>query len=50
VFEFCDPVQMAIQPDLENNPRVRWFDVVSRGEVDSFYRKANLLILPTLSD
>jgi len=49
-FEFVGPVQVAIPPDLENNPRVRWFDVVSRGEVDSFYRKADLLILPTLSD
>ena len=43
-------MQVFIPSELQNNPRVRWFDVVSRGEVDSFYRKADLLILPTLSD
>ena len=49
-FWFVGPMQVFIPSELQNNPRVRWFDVVSRGEVDSFYRKADLLILPTLSD
>ena len=49
-FWFVGPMQVFIPSGLQNNPRVRWFDVVSRGEVDSFYRKADLLILPTLSD
>jgi glycosyltransferase involved in cell wall biosynthesis len=49
-FWFVGPMQVFIPSELQNNPRVRWFDVVSRGEVDSFYRKADLLILPTLSE
>jgi len=49
-FWFVGPMQVFIPSELQNNPRVRWFDVVSRGEVDSFYGKADLLILPTLSD
>jgi glycosyltransferase involved in cell wall biosynthesis len=49
-FWFVGPVQVLIPSELQNNPRVRWFDVVPRSEVDSFYRKADLLIFPTLSD
>ena len=49
-FWFVGPMQVFIPSGLQNNPRVRWFDIVSRGEVDTFYRKADLLILPTLSD
>jgi glycosyltransferase involved in cell wall biosynthesis len=49
-FQFVGPVQISVPDDLTNNPRVRWFGAVSRGEVDTFYRDADVLIFPTLSD
>jgi glycosyltransferase involved in cell wall biosynthesis len=49
-FQFVGPVQISVPDDLTNNPRVRWLSTVSRGEVDTFYRDADVLIFPTLSD
>ena len=49
-FQFVGPVQMSIPYNLRNNPRLRWFGAVSRSDVDTFYRSADVLIFPTLSD
>jgi glycosyltransferase involved in cell wall biosynthesis len=49
-FEFVGRVQVAVPADLKNNARVRWFGAVPRGKTDDFYRTADVLIFPTLSD
>ena len=49
-FQFVGPAQISIPDDIRSNPRVRWFGRVSRGETASFYRRADVLIFPTLSD
>jgi hypothetical protein len=49
-FEFVGRVQVAVPADLKNNARVRWFDAVPRGKTADFYRTADVLIFPTLSD
>jgi glycosyltransferase involved in cell wall biosynthesis len=49
-FEFVGRVQVAVPADLKNNARVRWCDAVPRGKTDDFYRNADVLIFPTLSD
>jgi glycosyltransferase involved in cell wall biosynthesis len=49
-FEFVGRVQVTVPADLKNNARVRWFDAVPRGKTDDFYRTADVLIFPTLSD
>jgi glycosyltransferase involved in cell wall biosynthesis len=49
-FQFVGPVQLSIPHDIQNNPRLRWFGAVSRSDVDAFYRSADVLIFPTLSD
>jgi hypothetical protein len=49
-FHFVGPIQIFVPPDLKQNPKVRWFGMVSRGEVNAFYQNADLLIFPTLSD
>jgi glycosyltransferase involved in cell wall biosynthesis len=49
-FHFVGPVQISIPDDLRNNPRVRWIGQVPRGDVDAFYRSADVLIFSTLSD
>ena len=49
-FQFVGPAQISIPDDIRSNPRVRWFGGVSRGETASFYRRADVLIFPTLSD
>src|SRR5437868_1413964 len=49
-FQFVGPAQISIPDDIRGNPRVRWFGRVSRGETASFYRSADVLIFPTLSD
>lgn len=45
-FWFVGPTQIR----LPQNPRVKWFGVVPRAEVDKYYRDADVFILPTLSD
>lgn len=49
-FQFVGPVQISIPDNLRNHPRLRWFGAVSRDDVDVFYRSADVLIFPTLSD
>jgi glycosyltransferase involved in cell wall biosynthesis len=49
-FQFVGPMQVAVPEDLKNNPRVRWFGAVPRGETSDFYRTADVLVFPTLSD
>jgi glycosyltransferase involved in cell wall biosynthesis len=49
-FEFVGRVQVAVPSDLKNNARVRWFGAVPRGKTADFYRTADVLIFPTLSD
>jgi glycosyltransferase involved in cell wall biosynthesis len=49
-FEFVGRVQVAVPADLKNNARVRWIGTVPRGKTGDFYRTADVLIFPTLSD
>jgi len=49
-FHFVGPVQMSIPDDLQYNPQVHWIGPVSRSDVDTFYRSADVLIFPTFSD
>jgi glycosyltransferase involved in cell wall biosynthesis len=49
-FQFVGPMQVAVPEDLKNNPRVHWFGAVSRAKTSDFYRNADVLIFPTLSD
>jgi glycosyltransferase involved in cell wall biosynthesis len=49
-FQFVGPMQVAVPEDLKNNPRVHWFGAVPRATTSDFYRNADVLIFPTLSD
>jgi glycosyltransferase involved in cell wall biosynthesis len=49
-FHFVGPVQISVPHDLKQNPKVRWFGIVPRSEVEVYYQNADLLIFPTLSD
>lgn len=49
-FDLVGSVQISIPADLRNNPRVRWIGQVPRSEAAAFYRNADVLIFPTLSD
>jgi glycosyltransferase involved in cell wall biosynthesis len=49
-FLFVGPVQVAVPEDLKNNARVHWFGAVPRATTSDFYRNADVLIFPTLSD
>ncbi len=47
-FWFVGPRQ--ISADSKHDSKVKWFGAVPRSKVDEFYRKADVFILPTLSD
>jgi glycosyltransferase involved in cell wall biosynthesis len=49
-FWFVGPRQIPVPADLQGHPRLKWFGAISRGNVDRFYRDADVFILPTLSD
>jgi glycosyltransferase involved in cell wall biosynthesis len=49
-FWFVGPRQIEIPAELKDNPRVRWFGVVPRSHVDSYYKLADVFMFPTLSD
>jgi glycosyltransferase involved in cell wall biosynthesis len=49
-FQFVGPMQVAVPEDLKNNAGVHWFGAVPRGKTGDFYRNADVLIFPTLSD
>lgn len=49
-FWFVGPVQISVPQELKLHPQVRWFGVVPRISVESYYRDADVFIFPTLSD
>ena len=49
-FWFVGPTQIDVSQELRLHPQCRWFGAASRVEVDSYYRDADVFILPTLSD
>lgn len=49
-FWFVGRTQIRIPQDLRSHPQCRWFGVAPRVKVDSYYRDADVFILPTLSD
>lgn len=49
-FWFVGPIQIDVSQELRLHPQCRWFGAAPRVEVDSYYRDADVFILPTLSD
>jgi glycosyltransferase involved in cell wall biosynthesis len=49
-FWFVGPTQISVPEDLRLHPQIRWLGVAPRVAVDSYYRDADVFILPTLSD
>lgn len=49
-FWFVGPRQVLIPRDLNDALHIRWFGAVARAKVDTFYRDADVFILPTFSD
>jgi len=49
-FWFVGPTQVRVPVDLRKHPKIKWFGMVPRLQVDEYYRKADVFILPTLSD
>src|SRR5260370_6150176 len=49
-FQFVGPMQVALPEDLKNNVRVRLIGTVPLATTSDFYRDADVLIFPTLSD
>lgn len=49
-FWFVGPTQIHVPQDLKLHPQVRWFGVAPRVAAESYYRDADVFILPTLSD
>jgi glycosyltransferase involved in cell wall biosynthesis len=49
-FWFVGPQQIHIGPELRQARYLKWFGAVPRNRVDSFYRAADVFILPTFSD
>lgn len=49
-FWFVGPIQIRVPQELKLHPQVRWFGVAPRVSVETYYRDADVFILPTLSD
>ena len=49
-FWFVGPVQVEIPIELRSRARVQWVGRVPRSQTKDYYRKADVFILPTLSD
>jgi glycosyltransferase involved in cell wall biosynthesis len=49
-FWFVGPMQITVPDDLRLHPQIRWLGVAPRAKVESYYRDADVFILPTLSD
>ena len=49
-FWIVGPVQIANAEAATDNARVKWFGPVTREKAAEFYKKADVFILPTLSD
>jgi glycosyltransferase involved in cell wall biosynthesis len=49
-FWFAGGRQVAIRPEIQADPRVKWFGQVPRGEAARYYREADVFVFPTHSD
>lgn len=49
-FWFVGPVQVSIPSQLKDHPQVKWFGTAPRAKVETYYKRADVFILPTLSD
>jgi glycosyltransferase involved in cell wall biosynthesis len=49
-FWFVGPMQIRVPQEMKLHPQMRWFGVAPRVKVESYYRDADVFILPTLSD
>lgn len=49
-FWMVGPVEIANASTIADTARVKWFGTATRKQAAEFYRKADLFILPTLSD
>jgi glycosyltransferase involved in cell wall biosynthesis len=49
-FWFVGPMQVSVPEELRQHSQIRWFGVAPRTKVESYYRGADVFILPTLSD
>jgi len=49
-FWFVGPIQVEIPHALRSESRVQWVGAVPRSQTSDYYRKADVFILPTLSD
>jgi len=49
-FWFVGPMQVRLPRELRFHRQIRWFGVARRVTVESYYRDADVFILPTLSD
>jgi len=49
-FWFVGPIQIRVPREMKLHPQLRWFGVAQRVAVQSYYRDADVFILPTLSD
>lgn len=49
-FWFVGPVQVSISPRLKELRRVKWLGSAPRSKVETYYKQADVFILPTLSD
>ena len=47
-FWFVGPLQIDIPPDLKD--KIKWFGIAPRSHVATYYREADVFILPTFSD
>src|SRR4051794_15627738 len=49
-FWFVGPLQIRVPQELRQHRQIKWFGVAPRGKAESYYRDADVFILPTLSD
>jgi len=49
-FLMVGPIQINIPEHLRSNPKIQWVGPVARNKVRNYYQRADVLILPTLSD
>ena len=49
-FWFVGPVQVSIPSWLKDHTQVKWFGAAPRAKVETYYKQADVFILPTLSD
>ena len=49
-FLMVGPIQIIIPEDLRSNQKIRWFGPIARNKVQNHYERADVFLLPTLSD